>query len=159
MRSRLSLFGGHPVHVMIVPFAMAPFPFMAALDVADRAGFEGALVAGGYLAALGVLATAVAILTGLLDLAAIPDEVKAHTTAAIHFSLGVGILLLYGAALYLRLPLGQAPGSLNLLLGLDALGAVAIGIQGWLGGELVVRHHMGVLTEEEGADPVDLSAD
>lgn len=158
MRSKLSLFGGHPVHVMIVHTAMGAFPLLLVLDVIARFdSLIGLWTAGFYVSAIGGLVTGAAILTGLVDLAAIPDGVRAHKIAVIHFVLGLVILGLYGVAAYLRFPAGSAASSLDLATAVSVLGSLAIVGQGWLGGELVVRHQIGVLTEDEGADPVDLS--
>lgn len=156
MRSRLSLLGGHPVHVMTVPFAMAPFGLLLVFDVMVRAGIAVPDVVSLATAGFGAAATLVAILTGLVDLAAIPDGSRAHTTAAIHFVGGLVILGLYGAAVGLTGWMGASPGD-GLLVAVDVAGLVAVGVQGWLGGELVVRHRIGVLEADEGADPVDLS--
>lgn len=156
MESRLSLFGGHPVHIMTVPFAMAPFALLLVFDGLVRFGTSLPAVVSLATAAFGAAATLVAILTGLVDLAAIPDESTAHKTAAIHFVGGLVILALYGTATGLVAWAGASPGD-GLLVLVDAVGLSAVGIQGWLGGELVVRHRIGVLEDDEGAEPVDLS--
>lgn len=155
MRSRLSLFGGHPVHVMVVPFAMAPFLLLLVFDALARFGTSVPDVVSLATAGVGVAATGAAILTGLVDLAAIPDGSTAHTTAAIHFVGGLVILGLYGAAAGLIYWAGASPGE-GLLIAVNAAGIGAVGIQGWLGGELVVKHRIGVLEDDEGAEPVDL---
>lgn len=153
MRSRLSLLGGHPVHVMVVPFAMAPFAILVLLDLLPYAGFSVGADAGLAVAVFGLAATLVAILTGLVDLAAIPDDVPAHRTAAFHFVGGLAILAAYAGTAWMR---WQALGSDGLLLGVDLVGSGLVAVQGWLGGELTVRHRIGILEDEEGADPVDL---
>lgn len=156
MRSRLSLFGGHPVHVMIVPFAMAPFAVLLVLDGLARFGASAPDLVAVATAGLGFAATTAAILTGLFDLAAIPDASTAHTVAVYHFVGGLVILGLYGVAGGLVYWAGASPGD-GLLIAVNAAGLSAVGIQGWLGGELVVKHRIGVLEDDEGADPVDLS--
>lgn len=156
MRSRLSLFGGHPVHVMVVPFAMAPFALLLVFDALARFGASVPDVVSLATAGFGLAATTVAILTGLVDLAAIPDASTAHTTAAVHFVGGLVIAGLYGVAAGLVYWAGASPGE-ALLIAVNAAGLSAVGIQGWLGGELVVKHRIGVLEDEEGAEPVDLS--
>lgn len=157
MRSKLSVLGGHPVHVMIVHAAMGAFPLLLVLDVVARFQDAGALwTAGFYVSAFGFLVAGLAVLTGVVDLAAIPDGIRAHRIATIHFVVGLTILGLYGLAAYLRYPAGSPPSGLNLATVVSLLGNVGIAAQGWLGGELVVRHQLGVLNEEQGAEPVDL---
>lgn len=155
MRSRLRLLGGHPVHVMVVPFAMAPFPLLVVFDALVWMGTNIPAIVSFTTASFGLAATLVAILTGLLDLAAIPDESAAHSTAALHFVGGLAIGTLYAIVAGFIYAAGALPGD-ALLVGLSLAGVVAVGIQGWLGGELVVRHRIGVLEDHEGADPVRL---
>lgn len=156
MRSRLSLLGGHPVHVMIVPFAMGPFALLLLFDALALVGAEPTAFASLATAGFGFAATGAAILTGLVDLAAIPDESPAHRIAAIHFVGGLVVLGLYAAVVWMTYAAGYLPGD-PLLLVVDLAGTTAVGFQGWLGGELVTRYRLGVLEDEEGAEPVDLS--
>lgn len=156
MRSRLSLLGGHPVHVMIVPFAMAPFALLVLFDVMARVGTSVPAPIGVATAGFGFLATVAAILTGLVDLAAIPDGSPAHRIAVFHFVGGLVILALYGLVVVLVHIWGYAPGDVAILAA-NLAGTAAVGVQGWLGGELVVKHRISVLEDEEGAEPVDLS--
>lgn len=155
MRSRLSLLGGHPVHVMIVPFAMAPFGLLVLFDVATLAGTAIPTVVTLATATFGFAATLAAILTGLVDLAAIPDESPAHRIAAFHFVGGLLVLALYGTVAGLTFGLGYGPGDVAILAA-NLAGTAAVGVQGWLGGELVTRYRIGVLEDEEGAHSVDL---
>lgn len=156
MRSRLSLLGGHPVHVMVVPFAMAPFALLVAFDLAVRTGYAVPEIVTLVTAGFGVAATLAAIATGIVDLAAIPDESPAHTIAAYHFVGGLAILGLYAAVVGLVHLGGYAPGDVAILAA-NLAGLATVGVQGWLGGELVTRYRIGVLEDEEGAEPVDLS--
>jgi uncharacterized membrane protein len=156
MRSRLSMLGGHPVHVMVVPFAMATFAVLLVFDALAWIGTSVPDVGPLATAGVGFAGTVVAILTGLVDLAAIPDESDAHTTAALHFTGGLVLLALYALAGY-AVQAGWAAAGEPLLIGVNAAGLAAVGVQGWLGGELVVRHRIGILEDDEGADPVDLS--
>jgi uncharacterized membrane protein len=155
MRSRLSLLGGHPVHVMIVPFAMAPFALLVVFDALAFLGTDVADVVALAIASFGLAASLAAILTGLVDLAAIPDGSRAHTVAAVHFAGGIAIAVLYAASAGLVFWRGLSPGDTG-LLAVNLVGTLAVGGQGWLGGELVTRHRIGVLEDEEGADPTQL---
>jgi uncharacterized membrane protein len=156
MRSRLSLLGDHPVHVMVVPFAMAPFALAVVFDLLVLAGASIPANVTLATALFGLAATGAAILTGLVDLAAIPDEVPAHAIAAYHFVGGLVILGLYGLVAGMVYLGGYAPGDAAILAA-NLAGSGAVGVQAWLGGELVVKHRIGVLEDDEGADPVDLS--
>src|SRR5581483_10005401 len=88
----------------------------------------------------------------------IPDESPAHRTALVHLGVGVVILVLYLGAVAARWPAGSDDARFLPAVVVDVLGLLAITAQGWLGGELVYKHHVGVLTPSEGGDPVTLEA-
>jgi uncharacterized membrane protein len=157
MQSKVRLLG-HPLHTILVDFPVAIFPLMVGLDILWRTqrGVEGYFLAAGWIGAAGALLALAAIVTGTIDLAFIPDGSRAHRVAAVHFGVGLGVLALYVASLVLRWPL-DAPRSTNLVLLVDLFGLAAVVVQGFLGGELVNRHQIGVRSVEEGADPVVLA--
>lgn len=160
MRARFRVFG-HPVHPMLVMFPVALFPLLLIADalyfagVADWGPDMPSVLwdAGLYLAIAGLAATALAIVPGLVDLSAIPNASRAHRTALIHMTVGFALLALYGVAVWLRSPSNAMPFGALAILAVDVLGTLAVTAQGWLGGELVYKHHVGVLAPEEGADP------
>jgi hypothetical protein len=138
MQSRLRLFG-HPIHPMLVDFPVAIFPLLVAADAAHRLLGENALwVVGGYLAAAGGLMAALAILTGLLDLAALPNGTRAHRVAVWHLGVGLLVLALYAAAVWARWPLGSSgPG--GLAVAIDVAGSVSRGFASGLPGRAIGR--------------------
>lgn len=157
MQSRVRL-ARHPMHPMLVMFPTALFPLLVVLDIL-HAYFRGDPTfwsVGFWVAAVGVVTTILAMIPGLVDLAAIPDESRAHRTAFAHFIVGSLVLLLYIGAVAARWPVGSGDARFTWAVAVDVLGLLAITAQGWLGGELVYKHHMGVLTGGEGADPVTL---
>ncbi len=159
MQSRMRV-GRHPIHPMLVVFPVALFPVLVVLDVLHgyfrsdptfwRIGFWAAVG--------GVVTTVLAMIPGLVDLSAIPDESPAHRTALVHLGVGVVILVLYLGAVAARWPAGSDDARFLPAVVVDVLGLLAITAQGWLGGELVYKHHVGVLTPSEGGDPVTLEA-
>jgi uncharacterized membrane protein len=156
MESRFRV-AGHPAHPMLVMFPVALLPLLLVLDLVHRfVGAEGAWEAGFWVAAVGLVTTVVAIVPGLVDMAAIPNESRAHRTAVFHTIVGFTILAVYAATTFVRWPAGSAPDQFGLALGIDVVGVLLVTIQGWLGGELVYKHHIGVRTPAEGGDPVAL---
>lgn len=154
MRSKARLLR-HPMHPMLVMFPTALFPLLLVLDGLHLAFGDAAFwTVGFWVALLGVLTTLAAIVPGTVDMAAIPDGTKAHRTGLYHAVVGTGVLLAYAAAVWLRWPAGSAPEGVVPAVVLDAAGVLLVGAQGWLGGELVYRHHVGVLSEREGGEPV-----
>lgn len=155
MRSAFRL-GRHPVHPMLIVFPSTLFPLLAVLDVVHAwTGDATAWNAGFLLAALGVLTTLAAMVPGVVDLSKIPNESRAHRTALLHAIVGTATLLAYAAATWLRW--GAGTDRFALASGVDALGTLLVVAQGWLGGQLVYKHHVGVLTPAEGGDPVALT--
>jgi uncharacterized membrane protein len=151
MQSKVRLFG-HAVHPMLVDFPIVCFCLLLLLDVAQSL-FK--LELGNvpiFLVGVGGGATVLAIVTGTIDLAFIPNRTKAHKTAFVHFLLGIVVWLWFGAASY-----GHTTASPTVRVAIDAAGVLLIVVQSWLGGELVMRHHIGVKSDAEGADPVALS--
>ncbi|HEX2022947.1 MAG TPA: DUF2231 domain-containing protein [Candidatus Thermoplasmatota archaeon] len=154
MESRARILG----HPMLVVFPTALLPLLALLDVLWYAFGDDALwTAGFWIAAAGVATTLAAMAPGLVDMAAIPDGTKAHRTAVFHVVVGVTVLLAYAASLWARWPAGSAPDGVALATGIDVAGVLLVTVQGWLGGELVYKHHVGVPTSAEGAEPVALT--
>lgn len=157
MRSRFRI-AGHPAHPMLVMFPVALLPLLLVLDAVHwYTGDAGVWTAGFWVAAVGLVTTVVAIVPGIVDMAAIPDGTRAHRTALFHAIVGTSILIVYAAGVWARWPAGSGPEEFALAAGIDVLGTLLVSVQGWLGGELVYRHHIGVRTEAEGGDPVALT--
>lgn len=151
MRSRFRV-GPHPVHPMLIVVPSTLFPLLVVLDLLHLWTGDAALWSVGFwIAAVGVVSTLAAMVPGIVDLAGVPDESRAHRTALIHTIVGTATLVAYAVAAWVRF--GAGTDRFALALGLDVVGSLLIVAQGWLGGELVYRHHLGVLTREEGAEP------
>ena len=157
MRSKARLLR-HPMHPMLVMFPTALFPLLLVLDVLHATLGDAAFwTVGLWVALLGVATTLAAIVPGAIDMAAIPGGTRAHRTGLAHAVVGTGVLLAYAAASWARWSMGADTDNFALAATIDAVGVALVGVQGWLGGELVYRHHVGVLSEPEGADPVALT--
>ena len=155
MESRARL-AGHPAHPMLIVLPSALFPLLLLLDAVHwLSGGEAAWSAGFWLAAAGVAATLAAMVPGIVDMARIPDGTRAHRTGLIHAIVGTATLLAYAAATWLRW--GAGTERFPWAAAVDVLGLLLVTAQGWLGAELVYRHHMGVKTPAEGGDPVTLT--
>lgn len=158
MRSKARL-AGHPLHPMLVMFPVALLPLLLLLDVAHLVFAGGPFwEIGFWIASLGVVTTLVAMVPGIVDMAHIPDATRAHRTGVYHAILGTLILFVYAGSLAARWPVGSEPDRFWIAAGLDLLGMLLVTAQGYLGGELVYRHHVGVQTPEEGGEPVILLA-
>lgn len=151
MQSKVRVFG-HAVHPMLVDFPIVCFPLLVACDVADRMGWLATGKVPLLLDGIGGGVAVLAILTGAIDFFALPRATRARRVAALHFALGVVIWGVYGLSSGGHT--GTSPTTLGIVI--DVLGTLLVFVQGYLGGELLERHHVGVKTVAEGADPVTL---
>lgn len=157
MESRVRLLR-HPAHPLLVVFPTALLPLLLFLDVLHFwLGDASFWTVGFWVAAAGVATTLAAMVPGLVDLAAIPGETRAHRTALLHLAVGLTVLAAFAVSAWIRLPVGSAPDGATAAALVDAVGVGLVAAQGWLGGELVYRHHVGVKSLGEGGDPVALT--
>lgn len=145
MGSRASI-AGHPIHPMLVPFPIALWVFSLVADAIylwrGNTGWEWmaswTLLAG----CLGAVAAAV---FGIIDYFAITDK-KVSNIAAWHARFNVLALLLFAGSWYMRrgVDFENPNGKLTIPIALSVAGVIVVTISGWLGGELVFKHGVGV---------------
>ena len=139
----------HPVHPMIVPVPIGLWIFSFVCDLIYLAG-ENPIwdqvafftMAGGIVGAL------VAAVPGLIDLLSFKDS-KLKQIGMFHMFINLGAVILYAFNLWLRY---TSPAGAILPIALSLIGIVAIGISGWLGGEMVYVYGVGVEPEKGVAD-------
>ena len=140
---------GHPIHPMLVPF---PIAFLVAVLVCDlaywRSGNPGWAIAAMWLLGAALVMAAAAALAGLTDFIGDP-AVRSLSVAWIHF---LGNLLAVVLALInfiIRWMNGAATGVLPWGIWLSVIVVLILLVTGWLGGELVFRHRVGVSDRAE----------
>lgn len=143
MRSKAS-FRGHPSHPALIPF---PFAFLIGAFLFDAAGVwldrPALWTVGAYLIVAGVIAGLIAAVPGIIDYKfTVPPNSSGKKRATRHALLNVSALILFSAARWLRGDADVQPGTV--LLGIEGLGAIALGVAGWMGGTLVNRNQVGV---------------
>ena len=138
---------GHPIHPMIIPFPFALWTFSLIADLIYLFGgynyvWENVAF---YTLAGGLAGGVLAAIPGIVDYFSIGDR-KVSNIAAWHARFNVVALLSFAASFYLRTASGSrmVGGSLTIPVLLSAFGFLLIGVSGWLGGELVYKHHVGV---------------
>ena len=146
MESRVK-FLGHAVHQQLIPFPFGLLVTAVVFDVIHLLTNSGELAEVAYWMTLaGVIGGIVAAPFGTIDWLAIPRGSRARTIGLYH---GVGnfvMLLLFAASWLLRQDARSDPDAFPLALSFAGL-ALSI-VTGWLGGELVDRHAVGI---DEGA--------
>jgi len=154
MKTPARLFG-HPIHPMIIPFPFALWTFSLIADLIYYFGnhdYVWVNVAF-YTLAGGLVGGVLAAIPGIADYFSIRDR-KVSSIAAWHARCNVVALLSFAASFYLRTASGSrmVNGSLTIPVLLSAFGFLLIGVSGWLGGELVYKHHVGIEMPGEAGD-------
>ena len=139
---------GHPIHQMLIPF---PFGLLATAVIFDIVylvwGNPTMATVAYWMIIAGIIGGLVAAPFGLIDYLAIPRGTRARSVGLVHGLGNVVVLLLFAGSGWLRYgappaPAAYAPSTLALVL--SFAGFALAGLTGWLGGELVDRHAVGV---------------
>ena len=141
MASRAS-FAKHPIHPMLVPFPIALWIFSLASDVVYGLGWGGPVWSdmAFYTMAGGILGGLAAAVPGLIDYLSLSEPVTTKI-ARTHMIVNLAIVAIFCVDLWLRMT--ASPGA-GLPIALSVLGVMLLGLSGWLGGELVYVHGVGV---------------
>jgi len=136
----LTRVGRHPIHPMLVPLPIGLWIFSLVTDIIYRA--SGNVVwstVAYYSMAGGIIGALLAALPGLVDFLALkPSGVK--KIALWHMAINLSATILFCINLYLRtgVPEASAPFVLSII------GVLSILVSGWLGGQMVYVHGLGV---------------
>jgi uncharacterized membrane protein len=146
--SRASIMG-HPIHPMLVPLPVASVvgAFLSDLQYA-RTGDRFWARASRILLGSALVTGAVAAPFGVADFALVPHARK-PIDGWIH---GIGngaVMALTAVNLLPRLADAEKGAKSGLLM--SATAAMAVGLTGWLGGELSYRHRIGMTAEHDDA--------
>jgi uncharacterized membrane protein len=136
----------HPLHPMLIVFPVGLWLFSLVCDIAVLAGAASPgwqttafyTMAGGF---VGALAAAV---PGLIDLLSL-HVARVRRIALTHMALNLIVVALYAVNLWLRM---QDATDVRLPVLLSVVAVILLAISGWLGGEMVHVHRVGV---EDGA--------
>lgn len=132
---------GHPIHPMIVavPIGLCTFSFVADLvrifGWGGAAWFDVAL----YTIAGGIIGALIAAVPGFIDYLTITDA-RVRDMAFAHMVTAVFVIAVFGFSWWLRWSgdVGYLP------VGVSLVGLILLGVVGWLGGEMVFVHGMGM---------------
>ena len=132
----------HPIHPMLVtlPIGLWVFSFISQL-VFLGGGAPGWGSAAFYAAGVGICGAVAAAIPGLIDLLSLPRASRAWRIGLFHMGVNVLGLVLWAISFGL---MGGGVGIAGAPFVLSMLGLASIGVGGWLGGELVFVHGVGV---------------
>jgi len=138
----------HPLHPMLVTFPIAFYMGALGADVAFWfTGDDFWARASMWLLGAATLMGTLAGITGTAELLSVPD-IRQRAASWSHFVAAV-MLLSVGAINWLfriRDPIGVV---LYQGMYLSFLGAILVGVAGWLGGKLVFEHQVGIHEEDQ----------
>ena len=131
----------HPIHPMLVVFPIGLWIFSFVCDLIFRFGSHNLIWSdvARYCIAGGIVGAVFAAVPGLIDFLSLTDA-RTKRIGLFHMLLNVCALLLFCFNFYLRLanPSASAPVVLSFIT------ILALAVSGWLGGELVYVHGVGV---------------
>jgi uncharacterized membrane protein len=140
---------------MLVAFPMGLWVFALVCDVVRATG--GDIVwqtVARYCIAGGIVGALIAAVPGLIDYFSI-DEAAMKRIANLHLVVNLGAVVIFAINMWLRFRL---PDNRYLPMGMSIIGVLAIGVGGWLGGEMVYVKGMAVEAVEKLAKKVEKSS-
>ena len=141
----------HPVHPMLIPFPIALWIFSLASDLIYIFGFGGSVWKDVALYTMvgGIIGGLAAAIPGYVDYRSLTDPVTVRV-AQMHMVINVGLILLFSINAGLRV-INGTEALLPVVLSL--VGVTALGVSGWLGGELVYVQGVAVQPQRESTAP------
>ncbi|MBI4549992.1 MAG: DUF2231 domain-containing protein [Candidatus Omnitrophica bacterium] len=138
----------HPVHAMLVALPLGLWIFSFICDVLYQVyGAEDWRITAFLTMGGGIVTALAASVPGLMDYLYVRNRNESvKKIGAFHLGLNLAAVLLYAVNFYLRL---QLPGDHKLPIALSAAAILILTISGWLGGEMVYVHRVGVEEKEE----------
>jgi len=150
MRSRFAI-DDHPIHPMLVALPIGLFTWAVVCDIVylatdrDKLWYDMAFWAG----IGGIITGLIAALPGIGDLWTMARHTDARAMTIAHGVLNVAVVALFFIAMLLMLDDGATSGgALSAVFVLHLVGLGLLGLSGWLGGEMVYRHHLGMVPDD-----------
>jgi uncharacterized membrane protein len=141
----------HPVHPMLVPIPIGLWIFSFVCDLIYLLGSKNPVweQVALYTMIGGVIGALLAAVPGFIDFLSFKDP-KIKKIGAFHLGLNLFAVLLFGFNAGLRF---NGPTSSTTPIILSLVGIVVLGVSGWLGGEMVYVHGVGVEPEKGVLEP------
>jgi uncharacterized membrane protein len=150
MRSKFSI-AGHPLHPTLVALPVGLFVWALVADIVyiardrDAVWYDIAFWTG-----IAAIVTAlVAALPGLGDYVTMARHSDARGMATTHMLLNLATVALFVVAAVLMWDDGAVSGGrLTAVVVMHAAGVGLLALSGWLGGEMVYKHHLAVVPDD-----------
>jgi uncharacterized membrane protein len=137
---------GHPLHPALVHLPTGLWPAALVFDLLSQAGLGNVMVQLSFFCiALGLLAALAAVPAGIFDWSEIKKEKTAWKIGVWHMALNLLAALLFAANLGLRIGTFQTGSVVPMpAVVLSAIGVFLVMVSGYLGGQMVYSHGIGV---------------
>jgi uncharacterized membrane protein len=145
----------HPIHPMLVTFPIGLWIFSLICDIVFLTGSHAAVWAtvAFYSMAGGILGALAAAVPGLIDLFSLKSQ-KVRRLGFTHMAINLTAVVLYAINIYLRI---SDPARVTGAFALSVAGVALIAVSGWIGGEIVHVHGVGVVAHGRERLPVPKS--
>lgn len=145
MKSSVNL-ANHPLHPILVPIPIGAFLLTLIGDIAYTATSNTFWYSfSSWTMGIGIVGALLAAIPGFLDYISVVPEGEPKRQATVHMAVNLGIVAIFALNLVMRLFTTASTGAnwwLSLIMTVVGVGALMY--TGWLGGELVYRHRMGI---------------
>jgi uncharacterized membrane protein len=157
MRSRFSIMG-HPLHPLLIALPIGLFVWTFASDIIYLAtNHDHMWYSIAFWTGIAAIVTALlAALPGFGDYFTMAIHTDARSTATAHMLLNLGIVVLFiiGAILMYD-DRAVAGGALTGVFIIHLVGVGLLLLSGWLGGEMVFRHHLAMVPDDAESETVE----
>jgi uncharacterized membrane protein len=143
MRSRAAI-NGHPLHPAVVAIPIGAFTITLVADIVTWAtGSPGWIDTARYALIIGVAGALWAAVLGFVDFFGVTMSPAGARVARIHMILNLTAVVLFAVSLWMRQtdPDHWSTGACTT----STIAFLVVGVSGWLGGELVFKHKVGVV--------------
>jgi uncharacterized membrane protein len=146
-------FLGHPIHALSIVLPLGALSMSVVVDILNLIDERQIWKDAAYvLIGLGVIAGLAVAVPGLIDWLSLPRDHEAKSIGLLHAASNSIGLILFALSWYLRYDQPDNWSTAALICSL--LGITALSVGGWLGGEMVYRHGVGMDLESDTAGSV-----
>ena len=139
----------HPLHPALVHFPIAGWSLAIAADVASLWLGEPAWRFAAVSMAIGCIVALATMAAGLWEFAKLPERSPALPVANRHMLFALAAFCAYATSLLLRYDQHALLGPGMPALAASVIGFALLGATGWLGGQLVYAHGVGVSRDSD----------
>jgi len=150
MKSKAAI-QGHPLHPALVPVPIGAWALVLVGDLVYANTMNGFWYQFSYYAMLiGLVGALSAAVLGFIDYFGVKMSEAGHRSAKLHMTMNLIISALYAVNLWLRADFKAISGNAwTLVFALEVVCFLALGVSGWIGGELTFKHKVGVQEQSD----------